>query len=270
MDVGRLGALETAEYRESRSLIYARVIARLDRFAEKDYITKETHQSMRAYYQKRLAESHAACADIQKETGLSEAVLRVWLLGIEKRALKNLYVYGEISEQAYKRIAAKLTVRTEDAERGYSTSEIHISMKDDLFELVAQWVCGLLLRGMPLQSPKERFMYYRALLIIAHKVEKELDRIKRDHVSGMFTPEVVERAYGIYRKFQEHATRKMREIAADYEDVVRPLTEKLARRGILKVEEHLLHNLLEHEMITPKVFATLRGELENETIRNRS
>jgi monovalent cation:H+ antiporter, CPA1 family len=264
MRINHFSKIETAEYDEARSLAYSHVLARLSRFAEKGYITPHTHETLRHHYTARLAESNEACAEVGRDMALSEAALRVWVLGIEKQALKDLYEYAEISEDVYKRAAKKLAVRTEDAERGYSTSQLHLKIADDIFEISARYIRRMLGTLKPADDPEESYMYYRALVIISHKVEKELARIKLKQGDGMFTQQVIEKVEHVYSTFKDDAGKKMRAIAEKYPLVIEPLSERLARSGVLKVEEYVLNNLIEHEMITPKVYATLREELESE------
>ena len=264
MRLGHLSPIETAEHDEARSLVYTRVLERLNRFIEKGYISEHTYGILRTHYLSRLSESNEACAVIGKDAKLSEAALRVWVLGIERQSLKDLFVYGEISETTYKRVLQKLAIRTEDAERGQSTSQIHLKMAQDIFEYAAQLVRRMIGTAISPRDPAENYMYYRSLVIISHKVEKELARIKEDQSTGMFTPEVIKKVSGVYATFKEDAGEKMRQIADKHPLIIEPLSERLARCGVAKVEEYVLGELIEHEMITPKVYAALREEMETD------
>ncbi len=264
MRIGRLSTIETAEYDEARSLVYSRVLERLNRFSEKGYISSHTHETLRSHYLRRLDESNEECVEIGKNAQLSEAALRVWVLGIEKQALKDLFEFAEISEDTYKRAAKKLAVRTEDAERGHSSSQLHMKITNDIFEVAAQGVRRMMGTAISPTDPAENYMYYRALVIISHKVEKELARIKAEQADGMFTKDVIEKVEKTYSTFKEDAGAKMRSIAERHPLVIGDLAERLARCGVLKVEEYVLHELIEHEMITPKVHAALRNEMERD------
>ncbi len=265
LKVGRLSEIETAEYDEARALVYARVLERLARFSEKNYIPESVYTSLRNHYEKRLQESSAECAKVGAQEKLAEAALRVWVLGIEKESLKDLLLHGEVSERVYKRIANKLTIRTEDAERHLNSSEIHITPGEDIIERVAGWI-RTMLYGAPTEAARiaDEYTYYRALIIIAHKVEKEIARIKAARHHGIFSAAAVARTEEIYARFKADARAKMD--AAEKKDpaITRALSERLAHCGVLKVEEHVLDELLEHEMITPKVRAALEEELERD------
>jgi monovalent cation:H+ antiporter, CPA1 family len=264
LKVGHLSALETAEYDEGRSLAYAEVLKRLDQFVEKGYITRETHAMLKERYEERLKESHEECATIAKDPALAEAALRIWMLGIEKEALRDLYVYGEISEHMYKRVLAKLAVRTETTEQGKRSDELHVDIRGDMFEQIAVWMRGFR-HVNPEEKAEDEYMYYRALTILANKAEKELRRIRDEQAKGLFSENVVNRIAEVYVSFKVHSGKKMQEIAEKYPEVIAKLAARLARSGVLKVEEGVLDRLIEGEMITPKVHAVLREEMEHET-----
>jgi len=261
--VSRLSSLETAEYDESRALAYNQVLKRLARFAEKGYITKETHEALRDRYAERLQESYEDCARVGKDPALAEATLRIWMLGIEKKALRDLYVYGEISEHMYKRVLAKLAVRTDAVEAGFRSAELHVSIGGDFFEQIATWMRNW--RTVPPdEKAEDEYMYYRALTVLANKAEKELGRIRIQQSEGLFSPTVIDTVAAIYTTFKAHAGEKMREIAKRAPLAVAVRSQRLARSGIIKVEERVLDKLFEQEMITPKVHAVLRDEMERE------
>lgn len=263
LKVGNLSSLETAEYDEARALVYAHVLRRLARFFEKDYVTKDTYDALRAHYEKRFEESCAECAIIStSDEKLAEAALRVWALGTEKRALAALFTYGEVSEGAYKDILAKLALRTEQVERGLNASDIHVQIGFDVFEACARSLRRFVKRPQE-EEAEEKYMYYRAQMIIARKARKELRRIRDGEARTLFTPSIVDRVDATYASFSKNAGEKSAEIAHNHPSVA-SLSIRLARRGVLKVEEYMLKHLIEGEMITPKVYAKLREELEHE------
>lgn len=263
--VGRLSEIETAEYDEARALVYARVLERLARFSEKKYIPQATYDTLRKHYEDRLRISSEECARARSDEKLAEAALRVWVLGIEKESLADLLLHEEISERVYKRIAHKLTVRTEDAERHLNSSDIHINHTEDIFEKTAGIVRRLLGREPDARERlAEEYMYYRALVIIAHKVEKELSRIKSARYEGVFTKTTLENTEAIYTRFKADAREKMEAAEKKDPQTTQALATRLAHCGVLKVEEYVLDDLLEHEMITPKVRVALEEELARE------
>lgn len=263
--VNRLGQLETAEYDEGRLLVYGRVLERLARSAEKEYISQDTYRALKIHYESRFAASREECATISKDPALARAALRIWMLGVEKQALKTLYTYGEISEHVFKRIHAKLAVRTEQVESGITDFNLHVGTPPDIFEILADQVRRLTKRRSEKRDIETEYMYYRALAVLSQKVQKELKRIKETQSHGLFAEEVVSEALSSYTTFRVHALETAHALEQKHPSIVKPLAEFLARCGVLKVEEHALEQLIEREMITPKVHSALVEELERDT-----
>lgn len=262
--VNTLGSLETAEYDEGRLLVYGRVLERLARFAEKQYISSETYVALKSHYERRFAESREECSRISNDPALARSALRIWMLGVEKKALQNLYTYGEISEHVYKRILAKLAVRTEQAEAGVTDFTIHIGRPSDAFESLAQLARRILKPRTPAHAHEDEYMYYRALSVLSQKAQKELARIKTSQSHGLFAPGYIQEALDAYTSFRTHALEITQKLAHEHPETIAPLAEHLARCGVLKVEENTLEQLIEREMITPKVHAALTEELEHD------
>lgn len=262
LGIGRFSKIESALYQESKAFIYARALERLEAFTAKGYINEETRDALRSHYAERLAASTNEART--GPDGIAKAVLRVWVLGIERQAAHDLFAFGELSEHGYKRILSKLSVRTEDAEHGESSSQIHIPQYLDIFEQAAERIRRMLGKESIYDDLSESYMYYRALFIIAHKVEKELIRIENEQGDGMFAREVVDEMRKTYEHFILHAGNKMRAIMENNPELVKALAKKLARFGILRVEERILEMLVENKMITPTVYKTLREEMERE------
>lgn len=262
--VNHLHPLETAQYNEARALSYGQVLKRLARFEEKGYITPATHAALKMHYEERLKKSRDECVTIAEDERLAEAALRIWMLGIEKKALQTLFIYGEISEHMYKRVLAKLTVRTETVEQGRRSDELHVNISGDIFENIATWMRSWK-KVTSDDEAEDHYMYYRALKILANKAEKELSRLQKEQSGGLFSRDVIARVATIYASFKENASQKLHEIAGQFPHVIPHLAERLAHSGILKVEEYTLHKLIESEMITPKVYAVLHEEMVRET-----
>ncbi len=265
LKVTNLSPLETAEYDEGRALVYAQVLRRLERFKEKAYISEETFDALHAHYTRRFEESCSNCANIKDtDTALAEAALRIWTLGIEKRALQDLYMHDEISEDVFKRIHAKLTHRTEEVESGQASNNIHMQLGHDVFEKLASWARALVTRPSAENTVAHMYMYYRAHMIIAHKAQKELERIRGAQSQGLFSPAVIDTIEATYRAFIADAAKEMRVLTNEHPRLIAPLAFRLARGGVLKVEGYVLEKLHSGEMVTPKVYAILQEELHKE------
>ncbi len=255
----KLGPLEAAEYEGARAHIYGQVFERIADFEKKGYMSAALAESIRNEYRARFETALA----VRSGAGLEHAALRVFMLGIERHALTELYYCNEITEPVYKRILAKLDLRIERAERGLSTSEIHLSPANDIFEWAAGRVRALFPAPGPDEEAAERYMYYRALSIIARKALKELAHLSEGPASA-FSPEALAHTRAIYEEFRTHARHKMQAEAKERPELGETLARKLATCAAHTVEERALGYFDARRMITPKVSMTLRDEFARE------
>lgn len=259
--------IEHREYSESRALIHANVLRRLKDFLDKDYIDSSTYEMLSKRH-KSLYEEHAhKCVSSNKdiEEDISERVLFIYAIGIEKHFLRELYEYGEVNEKVYKKILGKLTIQVERAE--HSLSEIDTSIErdsNDVFEILANIVRRIISPSSRKDTIEDQFMYYRAQSIIARKVIKEIGNASEIYDKEVFGSLAIERTINRYESYRNQSQIKMNKVAEDNADIIHELHEKLALSSIFKIEERVLEDLKKREMITPKLYITLRDEFEKE------
>ena len=258
---------ERVAYEEACALTHREVASRLKVTFERGYITEATYQKLLAEhqheYEKACAVIGASLSDGESAHYASRA-LRSYAIGIEKRALRELYLYGEISETAYKRILGKLTLQLEDIEKGHLEAPSTSIDGRDFFERslarVSAWITPLSREA----SAREQYAYYRAQAIIARKVLKELGRIDPKDAESIFSTLSLAHVSETYTKFRAGSQKKMEEIENEFPALTEALGEQFATRGVAKVEERVLDTLFEREFITPKLYVTLKEEFKVE------
>ncbi len=263
----RMTESEQAAYQEACALTHREVAARLRVFRDRGYITQDTYTKLLAEHE---AEYKAACEVIgslgkQESTkDLPSRILRSYAIGIEKRALRDLYLYGEISETAYRRILGKLTLQLDDIERGVlATPERSVDGRD-VFERMIARVANWIEPQSAQERAGEQYSYYRAQAIIARKVLKELGRIDPKDAESIFAAHSLTHVSELYASFRAGSQAKMEAIEREYPSLTQTLGERFATRGIAKVEERVLDTLFEREFITPKLYVTLKEEFHVE------
>lgn len=267
LKINDFSTIEKREYSESRALIHATVLKRIEAFAAKGYIDTLTYVSLKQKHEAQYQKFIDSCVrhNSNESAMLSESVLRLYALGIEKFFLKELLVYGEVTEHVFKKILGKLTVQLECAEKGIC--EVNWSTErdpKDIFENMAHGVRKILGLITKKSGMAEKFMYYRAQSIIASKVIKELGVTHETYGANVFSPAFLEKIIGQYTEFRNSATAKMQAIARANPEVTHNLFEQLAQSAVFKVEEQVLEDLKEREMITAKIYIALHQELVNE------
>ncbi len=263
-----LTALEKLEYAQARALIHRTVLARLDTFHAKGYIDANTYTTLTETHRGDFAKYCADCSDTDKsDHAIMDRTLRLHAIGIERKYLKDLFAYDEITEPVYKRIAGKLTLQFEAIEKNAPLEDLSkYKDKMDVFEIISDVFLRFFVpwRSREL-AIEEQYMYYRAQTIISRKVLKELDTLTDDKESEMLLSlSSLNEVKKIYETFKDGAKEKMRNLETEHPEIIHALNTTLAKKGIAKVEEHILEELSSKELITPKLVITIKNDLERE------
>ncbi len=131
----------------------------------------------------------------------------------------------------------------------------------DIFDHITNGVKQLINPSTKEEDVDHLFMYYRAQAIISRKVIKELTEIDTMHATHIFTKEALEHVIALYTTFKEQSEAKMHDIAIGHKVRYEKLASTLANRGVAKIEESMLAELFERQLITPKLYLTLKEEL---------
>jgi len=265
LGIDALRPIESLQYKEAHALVEHTVLERLNRFAHKDYIDAQTFATLHKKHTDRYEASCTECAEYNDV--LAESALRLHAIGIERFHLKKLYQYGEVSEKSVKRIMNKLAIQSEYIEEGnMNVPETSSYEAKDVFGKVATSLKHLFFTPSPEKTAVENYTYYRGQSIISRKVLKELERIETKGESAVFSAAALESTRAAYMRFQEGSTKKMEAVAQQYPELISKTNRSLAERGLFKVEETVLDELFEKELITPKIYITLRNEFEEEAV----
>jgi len=264
LKIDTLRPIEALQYKEARAIVEHTVLERLNKFAKKNYIDEATFATLHTKHGDRYEEACTECAEYADS--LAESALRVHAIGIERFHLKKLYQYGEVSEKSVKRIMNKLAIQYEYIDIGdMNVPETSVYAAKDMFGKLASSLKNLLYTPSTEDIAIENYTYYRAQSIIARKVLKELETIETKGESLVFSSSALEKTYTAYRKFRDGSTLKMEAVAKQYPSLISKTNRQLAERGLFKVEETVLEDLYEKELITPKIFISLRNQFEEET-----
>ena len=262
LGIDTLRPIEALQYEEARALVEHTVLDRIRMFADKQYIDADTYSALQTKHNARYAEACGECKDVSPT--IAERALRVHAIGIERFHLKKLYQYGEVSEESVKRIMNKLAIQSEYIDEGDMDVPEHSEVRGEIFSRVITGLKHLLFTPDAEDKAVENYTYYRAQSIISRKVLKELDAIEDKGESLVFSPEALKKTREAYRSFRDGSTKKMKAVADAYPTLISKTNRSLAERGLFKVEETVLHTLYEKELITPKIYITLRNQFEEE------
>lgn len=266
--INELTDIERLSISEARAYLHKKALLRLTDFAQKGYVGENiASRLLREHEARYLANRRETLEAASEEGSIRDRILRLYAIGIERHHLKDLYAHGEVNENVYRRIHGKLTLQNERADRGEPHQLIsHYHDRKDVFEVLANTVRKLVVPSHLSQTVSEQYMYYRAQSIIARKVVKEFNELTISGIDEVFGTEAFKRIAARYETFQQKSQEKMDAVATAHPSIIDETSERLARLGMRKIEENALHDLLEKQMITPKVYLELKEELEEEAV----
>ncbi len=269
LKIDKLHPLEEVEYWEGKVHVYATALMQLavlhKRERVDDVIYKRIHKRLTKHYntaKERLQERVASDVDI------IERVLRMYAIGIEKRTLQSLYTYGEISERAYKKVLGKMAVQRthlEDLNAGIVAFE-HI-FNNDVIERGIDLLRRVFLLKKRTKTAVDRFMYYRALMLLAREVVEHITMLMDRcdvHFAGHDT--ALSHVLNTYKTFEKQSEKKMHAVLSRYPKL-KVKYEELMHREVLRAQEEMLDDLFDAEMITPKLRTLLREEFRAELVK---
>ncbi len=258
-----LTEIEKVEAQEARALIHHEVQERISHYSERGYIDPKVASE---FCLDHTAKYEAACKDLESADTreLSLRVLRMYAIGIEKKHLKELYHHNEVNESVYRRLTGKLQLQLEAIEVGNlaPNMSIHTDGKD-VFEVMAGSIRKFLKPKTEEQRTSDLYMYYRAQTIISRKVLKELTAVEKSSAEHIFNAEALSHVLDLYTNFRAQSERKMNDLADSHPEMHRQLSHSLALSSVHKIEETTLHELYERQLITPKLYITLKEEIQN-------
>lgn len=269
MKLSDLSSLESIEYHESRALITAQVLERLEDFRDKGYIKEEAYQELKKDYEGRYQTSLDACQACFRETpeNITRA-LQAYALGMEQRFLHELFVYQEITEAEYKEILNKIQIQMARVENGEEQlTGIHERFTKDWFELLVDWGREKLHPLSPQELLLEEYRYYRAQEIILNKVIRRL-RAMGERFPGLFGDMVAfEAVMVLYTKLHADTLKKRDVTAEKIGSELSFLNEAFGRSALRKAEEKALDEILGNEMLPHKLGLILYNDIKQETGR---
>ncbi len=267
LGLSALTDIEHLEIEESRTLVHERVLEKIDTLCKRGHVSVEVMSRLSREHRERMDRStEACCAQLANDTSgrsaIGERVLRMYAIGLERDALRRIYVHGEVNERVYRKALAKLEYQYDryDMPEGTARSDEH----------AVGLVRTLIIRARNSLFPeyhsltiRDRYMYYRALTVLSRAVIDIFGRMEQKPTGAIFGSDAFEHVRTTYTAFLERSAEKMRKTYNADPHACEVESERIARHSILGVEERTLEEFAERRMITPKVHALLREELSH-------
>lgn len=264
--IDQLTPLETIEYHESRAYIYAETLEKLESYHEKGFVDPKVYQTLRDEYRRDSETSLAVIREtFQIDAPLLEKVLSSYALGMERRFLKELFKYREISEAVFKRVLNKIDQQMMRVEvGGEQIRHLDEVFLQDWFERLIAHLRHFFTPPSAMRTAIHEYHYYRAQNIISSKVLRRL-RYLTGHYQGVFGDDTtIAEVIALYARFENDTQVKMEKAAKEVGHGIDQEHEKVGRRGFFKAEERFLDEIVEHEMLPPKIASMLYNEFKGQ------
>lgn len=262
MWVTKLNPLENFEYDEAKILANIKILKKLNKLYEKTYLTFDEYSQLKNKYEWELKKAILRLDKLLKNEWknsehLVKRALSLYALWIEKKYLKELFKYNEISETNFTFILRKITKQIERLESWNPQFSRKIVDKDDnynIFEKIRNYF-----------KPKKidhinKYIRNRTRVIITRKVIKEL-KLLLDIEFG-FNKKNIKDIIKTYENFMNQALDKMKDISDKYKSTIMIIESNLTNKTLLKIEEEVIENLYKKEIITPKLYIKFKEEIE--------
>ena len=239
MKILELDSVEQVMLSETRRFANILKIKKLDTSHEKGYVGDYAYQVLSEQLQKSLQECPLG------DSHVFQNVIEHYALGIEKYHLNQLYSRKELTTDLYLRLNTKIDGQDEEIngqECGQNTVDRFIQRRVSHAELRKDKVLKTL-------SIQDRFLYYRALAIMARKVIKDLT--KKDFPK-QYT-EQLSLITGQYAVYRENNQKKMDALEEAYPDKIHPLLEEMGKHMLADYEHGILDELVETNFTTERV-----------------
>ncbi len=262
---------EEISYYKSKALIYDEALQTLDALLEEEKINEEQFATLRDYYHHLKVEFSSAYAEkFSASAGLTENLLRLFILGMEKDELKKMFGRDEIDEKIYKKILNMLDIQMDRVEQGRS----QLNALDERFPLDGfekfidniRRLFSFSKRGFYRDlQPQELYIYYRTQYKLLEKVIERLGSLKHTSLIEVFDDaDSLQQTTELYQELAKNTKQKLDEMIASNFALLTNFNAIAARNKLDAQQIETLNTLNENEIITDKLYIMLRNELERE------
>lgn len=228
---------------ETRRFMTELKMKKLTTVHHKGYVSDFAYQELSAQLKKEIESCSLG------DTHIFSNIIQHYAIGIEKYHLNLLYQRSELDLPLYLRLYAKVDgqeVSLDNDCENTGASTAFVQRQIDSYE---QQVSSSSL-DLPVE---QRFLYYRALSIMARKVVKDLQQKDFAEVYQEQLTRVISR----YKKYHDSNKQKMSELERDHPQRIHHLTIKMGQYMLDDYQEDVLDDLVANHFTTERVRANI-------------
>lgn len=254
---------EELSYYKSKALIYHEIMDRIEDLLRHHQISKRQYDAFKAEYQRLHDEVCKLCREKSVDSShVVENVLRIYTLGLQKSELKKMFRRDEITEGVYLRNLKILEIQAEKVEKDKPKIKSINAYLVTWVEILKQLWHRLLSLPFNRQEKQELYLYYRTQNKLIGKVLRDLHYLQNSPLSEIFdSQEALQSVISIYKALKEKAMQEMEKELQANKGLLEELNEQSALALFRSAQDEKLHELLENEIISDKLYYLLRQEL---------
>lgn len=268
--IDQLHEVEEVEFIEGRMYMLIEVLAKIERLAIKEYISSEERDMLMGQYRQEMKKTKELLDVLihDKKDHLPELIRRVvtlHALGIEKYHLKELYMYNEISEEAFKILMRKIESQIYRIESGKPQikGEGEKGESPTFIERGFYAVQGLLSKKT--DKTLAKYMISRARKVTADKAIKGLLVLQGiDFITGR---KEFQEVVALYEEFRNKAHAECNVLRDECHDKILAFDSRLTNKSLLKTQESIAEDLYHKEIISPKLYIRFKETIEADIYR---
>ncbi len=264
LGIDALTDYEEVSYFKSKALIYDEAMKTLDKLLAEQKISEQQYRSLKEYY---LQQHNAVKREYQNKIGddreLTENLLRVFVLGLEKAELKEIYQRGEINEKVYKKILNLLDIQMERVERGRSQlNTLQEKFPVDSIERFISAIRKILFLPSLNLRPQELYIYYRTQYKMLDMVIARLEDLNDTSLVEVFDDkDALQKTIELYKALAENTRRNLDQMLENNYELLTNFNAISGEKTLAAKELETLDHLSKNEIITSKLYIMLHNEL---------
>lgn len=263
LEIDALTAEEEVNYHKSKAQMYEGSLKKIDALFNQQLLNQEQYETLQYKYKKLYQDASLECRhSVGENSELIENILRIYVLGLEKGELKEIFQRGEINEKTYKKIFNMLSIQTDRIERGQVQVSTNEHFPIDLMEQLALLFSRLAFWRDHSFKPEELYLYYRTLNKLIGAVINQLNELNSSSQNAIFDDQsAMAKLLKLYGELQANTERRMASLIKKNSTLLNRLNIDSAEVSLSAVQSEVLGNLNKNEIITNKLFIMLNREL---------
>ncbi|MGR9054063.1 MAG: cation:proton antiporter domain-containing protein, partial [Gammaproteobacteria bacterium] len=267
LGIDALSDYEEVSYYKSKVLIYDEALKTLDQLLKDLKISEAQYRAMRESYRKL---HHKVSAEYKEKFGSSTAyiehLLRIFVLGMEKEELKEIYRRGEINEKIYKKILHMLDIQMERVEKGHSQlNALDEKFPADGFERFINGVRRLFFIKPGNLHPQDLYIYYRTQHKMLETVIARLEGLGDTSLIEVFDDQrALDKIIALYKQLLENTKCKLDDMLKTNYEFLNEFNAITGQKALDSQQLETLDQLSKNEIITRKLYIMLHNELKED------